>query len=60
MYLLVWQKKLGSTVRPDTGSSPVRVYDVEVPKQYIVGRGVRNGCGAVERILMCIKQLWLI
>ncbi len=36
------QKQLGSTMRYYSEASPSRVMDVEVPKQDMVGRGVRN------------------
>ncbi len=40
--LLEEQKKLGSKTGSDSGSSPVRMMDVEAPKLNIIGKSIRE------------------
>ncbi len=60
MQLLKGQKQLGSTMGWNSGASPVWVVDVEVPKQDMVGRGIRNSGRNKEKNLMGIKWKGLI
>jgi hypothetical protein len=55
VQLLERQKKLGSTIGPDSGTSLVRVVDDEVPKQDMVSRGIRNSSRNKGNNLMGVK-----
>jgi hypothetical protein len=41
--LLEGQKKQGKTIGLDSQFYPVKIVNVEVPKEYTVGRSIRNG-----------------
>ncbi len=48
--LLKIKSKLVSTIGPDFGFSPAKVVDVEVLKQYIVDRSIKNGSRSKGKI----------
>ena len=60
MQLLERQKQLGSTMGCNSGASPVRVVHVEVSKQDVVGRGIRNSGRNIGKNLMGVKWKGLI
>ncbi len=60
MKLLKGQKQLGSAMGCDSGASPVWVVDVEVPKQDMVGRGIRNSGRNKGKNLVGVKWKGLI
>ncbi len=60
MQLLERQKQLGSTMGCNSGATPVGVVDVEVPKEDMVGRGVRNSDRNKGKNLMGVKLNELI
>ncbi len=60
MQLLKGHKQLGSAMGCDSGASPVWVVDVEVPKQDMVGRDIRNSGRNKGEILVGVKWKGLI
>ncbi len=60
MQPLEGQKQLGSTMVCNSWASPVWVVDVEVPKQDMVGRGIRYSGRNKGKNLMCVKWKGLI
>ncbi len=60
MQLLEGQKQLGSTMGCNSWASPVWVVDVEVPKQDMVGRGIRSSGRNKGKNLMGVKWKELI
>jgi hypothetical protein len=55
VQLLERQKQLGSTMGCNSRASPVRVVHVEVSKQDVVGRGIRNSSRNIGKNLMGVK-----
>jgi hypothetical protein len=55
VQLLKREKKLGSTMESSSGSPPIGMVNVEVPKQYIISRIVRNGSRNMGKNLMSVK-----
>ncbi len=51
MQLLEGQKQLGSSMWHDSGASPVRVVNVEILKQNMVSRSIRNSSRNKEKVL---------
>ncbi len=54
------QKQLGSTVGCNSGATPARVMQVEVPKQDVVSRGIRHGSRNSGKNLVGVKWKGLI
>ncbi len=55
MQLLKREEKLGSTMGSSSGSAPIGMVNVEVPKQYMISRIVRNGSRNMGRNFMSVK-----
>ncbi len=60
MQLLEGQKQLGGTMGSNSRASPSRVMQVEVPKQDVVGRGIRHGSRNKGKNFMGVKWMGLI
>ncbi len=60
MLLLEGQKQLGSTMGCNSGASPCRMIQVEVPKQDMVGRGIGNSSNDKGKDFMGLKWQGLI
>ncbi len=60
MQLLEGQKQLGSTMGSNSRASSCRVMQVEVPKQDMVSRGIRNSSRNKGKNLVGVKWKGLI
>jgi hypothetical protein len=49
------EKELGSTIRPGSGSPPIRMMNVEVPKHYMISRIVGNSSRNMGKAFMSVE-----
>ncbi len=55
VQLLKREEKLGGAMGSGSETPPIGMVDVEVPKQYMISRIIRNGSGNMGENFMSVK-----